>query len=307
MTSSFFPPGSPPKSATLLGQIGVPAAAWHGGTLVVRSPINGEAIGPGARDLAGRRGAGRGRRAPGLPGLAQRAGAAPRRAGAPARRGAAHAQGRARPAGDARGRQDHQRRPGRSAGDDRHLRLRGRPVAPALRPDHRHRAARPPHDGDLASARRGRRHLGLQLPGRGVVVERGAGAGVRRHRASGSRRRRRRSPRWRCRRCSNARAARFGAEAPAGLSAGGASAGARSARRWSTIPAWRWSRPPARPRMGRAVGPRLAARFAPRDPGARRQQRRHRRARRPISTWRCAASRSPPWARPASAARRCAG
>ena len=41
---------------------------------------------------------------------------------------------------------------GRSAGDDRHLRLRRRPVAAALRPDHRLRAARPPHDGELASA-----------------------------------------------------------------------------------------------------------------------------------------------------------
>jgi aldehyde dehydrogenase (NAD+) len=40
--------------------------------------------------------------------------------------------------------------------------------------------AAPPHDGDLAPARRGRRHLGVQLPGRGVGVERGAGAGLRR-------------------------------------------------------------------------------------------------------------------------------
>ena len=45
-----------------------------------------------------------------------------------------------------------QRKPRRSAGDDRHLRLRGRPVAPALRPDHRQRAARPPDDRAMASA-----------------------------------------------------------------------------------------------------------------------------------------------------------
>ena len=84
------------------------------------------------------------------------------------------------------------RGPRRSPGDDRHLRLRGRPVAPALRPDHRHRAPRPPHDGDLASARRRRRDLGVQFPGRGVVVERRARAGLRRQPWSGSPRRRRR-------------------------------------------------------------------------------------------------------------------
>ena len=57
---------------------------------------------------------------------------------------------------------------------------------------HRHRARRPPDDGDLASARRLRRHLRLQLPGRGVVVERGARPRLRRPAWSGSRRRRRR-------------------------------------------------------------------------------------------------------------------
>ena len=44
------------------------------------------------------------------------------------------------------------------------------------------RAARPPHGRDLASARRRRRHLGLQLPGRGVVLERGARPRLRRRR-----------------------------------------------------------------------------------------------------------------------------
>ena len=141
-----------------------------------------------------RQGCRRGRqpRARGLPRMARRAGAEARRAGPPARRGAARRQGRPRPPRHDRGRQDRLRGPRRSAGDDRHLRLRGRPVAPALRPDHRHRARRAPHDGDLASARRRRRHLGLQLPGRGLVVERGARAGLRQSASSGSRRRRRR-------------------------------------------------------------------------------------------------------------------
>ncbi len=86
----------------------------------------------------------------GLPGLAHRAAAGARRARPPLRRGAARVQGAARPAGVAGGRQDRQRGPGRGAGDDRHLRLRGRPVAPALRPDDRVGAPRAPHDGDVA-------------------------------------------------------------------------------------------------------------------------------------------------------------
>ena len=73
-------------------------------------------------------------------------------------------------------------------------------------------------------------------------------------------------------------------------------------------------RRPARPacfgdRLDRD-GPRRrpAARQAlrPRDPRARRQQWRASSRRRPISTWRCAPSPFPPWARRASAARRCA-
>ena len=69
------------------------------------------------------------------------AGAAARRGRAPARRRAARPQGGARPPGHARGRQDPLRGAGRGAGDDRHGRLRRRPVAPALRPDHALRAA----------------------------------------------------------------------------------------------------------------------------------------------------------------------
>ena len=39
----------------------------------------------------------------------------------------------------------------------------------------------PPHDGAVAPAGSDRRHHRVQLPRRGVVVERGAGRGVRRH------------------------------------------------------------------------------------------------------------------------------
>ncbi|HSQ73117.1 MAG TPA: aldehyde dehydrogenase family protein, partial [Rubrivivax sp.] len=45
MQSNFTPPRLAAEVATLLGQFAVPAAAWQAGTLCVRSPINGEAIG----------------------------------------------------------------------------------------------------------------------------------------------------------------------------------------------------------------------------------------------------------------------
>ena len=140
-----------------------------------------------------------------LPQMAQRPGAAPRRTRPPARRGTARRQGRARPAGDDRGRQGRVGGARRSAGDDRHLRLRRRPVAPALRPDDPVRAPRPQADRGMAAGRRRRRHFGVQLPGRGVVVERGAGASSAAIRSCGSRRRRRRCRRWRSRRCTAAR------------------------------------------------------------------------------------------------------
>ena len=44
--------------------------------------------------------------------------------------------------------------PRRGAGDDRHLRLRGRSLAPALRPHDRSERPGPSHDGEVASARR---------------------------------------------------------------------------------------------------------------------------------------------------------
>ena len=69
-------------------------------------------------------------------------GASPRRAGAAARRRAARGEAGARQADHAGSGQDPPGEPRRSPGDDRHLRLRGRPVAPALRPHHCQRAVR---------------------------------------------------------------------------------------------------------------------------------------------------------------------
>src|SRR3546814_15986291 len=63
-------------------------------------------------------------------------------------------EGRTGEAGDDRGGQNPVRRRGRSAGDDRHLRLRGRAFAAIIRADDRDRTARPPDDGGLASADR---------------------------------------------------------------------------------------------------------------------------------------------------------
>ena len=124
--------------------------------------------------------------------LAIRAGAAPRRARAAVRQRVARREERARHARHARDGQAPAGRPGRSAGDDRHLRLRGRAVASAARPHHRLRAARPSHARDVASVRRVRRHLRVQLSrsrcGRGTQHSRSRAA----TRSCGSRRRRRR-------------------------------------------------------------------------------------------------------------------
>ena len=91
------------------------------------------------------------------------------------------AQGRHRRPHHDRGRQDPLRGARRGAGDDRHLRLRGRPVASARRPDDAVRAPGPPPHGDVAPARRRRRHQRLQLPGGGVELERRGRAGLWRH------------------------------------------------------------------------------------------------------------------------------
>ena len=59
--------------------------------------------------------------------------------------------------------------------------------------------------------------------------------------------------------------------------------------------------------MGRDVGPRLAAPFRPRASWSSAATTPPSSRRRPISIWRCAPSPSRPWARRASAARRCGG
>ena len=80
-----------------------------------------------------------------------------------------------------RGRQDRLRGARRGPGDDRHLRLRGRPVAPARRADDAserpmHRLMETWHPLGVV----GRDHR-VQLPGGGVVLEHRGRAGVRRH------------------------------------------------------------------------------------------------------------------------------
>ncbi len=142
------------ETLALLRRLGVNDAAFAAEGLPARSPITGETLATLRMDGKAETSAAIGRSAEAFRAMAQGAGPAPRRIRAPDRRGTARRQGRSRPARHARGGQDRVRGPRRGPGDDRHLRLRGRPVAPALRPHHRHRAARPPDDGDLAPARR---------------------------------------------------------------------------------------------------------------------------------------------------------
>ena len=118
-----------------------------------------------------------------LPGLAHGARAQARRDRARNRRRTARPQGRPGRAGHPRDGQDPARRPGRSAGDDRHRRFRRGPLAPALRPHHAQRAARPPHVRAVAPAGHRGRDQRLQFPGGGVGVERHDRGGVRRLRA----------------------------------------------------------------------------------------------------------------------------
>ncbi len=112
--------------------------------------------------------------------VARRTRAAARRTGAAVRRGTARSEARSRRTGHGRVRQDPAGRSRRSAGDDRHLRLRGRSVAPALRTDDGVRTARPRDARNVAPGRRVRHHHRVQLPGGAVVLERGAGDRLRR-------------------------------------------------------------------------------------------------------------------------------
>ena len=118
----------------------------------------------------------------------------------------------------------------------------------------------PPDDGDLAAAGRGRRDHRLQLPGRGVVVERGPGARLRR---SGGVEAVGKDPAHRAGRAGPVRARRGPVRRRAGGPFHRADRRARpSARRWSTTRGSRWSRPPARRPWAGPSAPRLAARFA---------------------------------------------
>ena len=168
------------SAAALLERLGVDERLVRDGDLVVRTPITGEELGRVARTDEAETDAAIARATDGVRGVARRAGAAPRRARPAARRGAAPREGGARRARHARGREDRAGGPRRGAGDDRHLRLRGRALAPALRPLDRLRAPGPPADRDVAPARPGRRHQRVQLPGRGVELERRARARLRR-------------------------------------------------------------------------------------------------------------------------------
>ena len=180
MTTTAAKPGFDAETDRLLAGLGVARDRYTGGTLKARSPIDGSHARPPAGDT-------RRTRPPPASAARQAAFQLWRDVPAPRRGELVRLLGEElRAAKDALGRlvsiEAGKILPGgprRGAGDDRHLRLRRRPVAPALRPDHRLGAARPPHDGDLAPAGRRRRHHRLQLPGRGLGVERGAGPGLR--------------------------------------------------------------------------------------------------------------------------------
>ena len=179
----------------------------------------------------------------------------------------------------------------RSAGDDRHLRLRRRPVAPALRPDDRVRAARPSDDGDVASARASVGVISAFNFPVAVWAWNARSRSCAATRSSGSRRRRRRSPRSPCQRAVRSALAR-----QCRRRAGGAVAGRhrRARRRRAARRAIRASPLVSRDRQ-HAHGPRRRARVAAQRLGAhaaraRRQQRDDRRAVGAISISRCARS-----------------
>ena len=202
-----------------------------------------------------------------------------------------------------RGGQDPLRGARRGPGDDRHLRLRGRAVAPALRRHDALGAARAPADGDVAPARRGRCHLRLQLPGGRVVVEHRGRAGLRRRggleavRADAADR----AGLRRAARPGGGRRRRTGRSQPGA---------ARRLRRWpsasSTTRACRWSARPARCGWAApspsASPPGSASRCSSSAATTPRSSRP-----RPTSTSRPAASSSRPPGPPVSAAPACAG
>ncbi len=254
------PAGVAEEARAILARLGVPASAFAAAGLPARSPITGETVAVLAETTPEAASAAIGRAHAAF--LAWRPVPAPRRGefvrliGEELRA----AKTGSRPPRHPRSGQDRLRGPRRGAGDDRHLRLRRRPLAPALRAHHRHRARRAPDDGDLASARCLRRHLRLQLPGRGVVLERRPRLRLRRQRrleavgedaADGARGRGRREP------CGEALRRRAGRP-----SRGADRRPRRSARRWSRTSGSPLVSATGSTAMGRQVGPKLAARFA---------------------------------------------
>ena len=244
------------ETLALLRRLGVTDAAFAPEGLPARSPITGETHRHAPRWTE------RPRPAPpsaapceAFRAMAQGPGAAPRRIRPAARRGTAR---RTRPISGC----SSPSRPARSSseglGEVQEMidicDFRRRPVAPALRPHHRHRAPRPPDDGDLAPARRLRRHHRLQLPRRGLVLERRARLRLRQPsrlealgkdaahgaRRAGRRRARRREVRRRSR----------------GICRGPDRRRAMSARRSSTITASPSISATGSTAMGRQVGPR---------------------------------------------------
>ena len=169
-------------SQDVLERLGSPRRSFWGGSLSVRSPIDGAEIARISGDAPVRHAGGHRSRQKRFRRLARGSRAPPRRARAPPRRGIARLEGGARRARDPGGGQDRFGGSRRSAGDDRHLRFRRRPFAAVARSRHRLGAPRAPHDGDLASARALRGHFGVQFSGRGLVLERGARARLRRSR-----------------------------------------------------------------------------------------------------------------------------
>ena len=228
----------------ILKACGLDAAGLKSGALEVRTPVDGS-VDRQARQARDRRRPRHDRQGEGrLRGMADGAGAEARRARPPARRGTARRQGGARAPRVARVRQDLSGRPRRGAGDDRHLRLRRRPVAPALRPDDRLRAPRPRDAGDLAPDGRVRRHHRLQFSRRALGVELGAGAGLRR---SGDLEAVREDAALRAGDAGDLQARRWRASATRRTaSCRSSSAARRPATRWSRAATCRSSRPPAR-------------------------------------------------------------
>ena len=168
------------EARALLAKLGVADHEFLGGTLAVRSPIDGAEIARVAETSVDQSGEAVAARPKAYLTLALGAGPAPRRTGAPARRGIARAQGRARPSGHLEAGKVESEGLGEvqemidicdfAVGLSRQL--YGLTIA-SERPDHRMMENWHPLGvvGIITA---------FNFPGRGMVVERGAGAGLRR-------------------------------------------------------------------------------------------------------------------------------